>query len=88
MNSRASFPVSTKDATRFRGLARQQPSWRGIVTVVNEVCTRQALDRSFGAALLESAKLGDVFAADRAHNLQAVVRLVDRARREGVVRPA
>lgn len=69
------------------GAAEDPDAWRGISTVVEEVCTRQALDRSFNAALLGSAATGKVFAAERAQNIRVLTRLVDRARREGAVRP-
>ena len=69
------------------GAAEDPDAWRGISTVVEEVCTRQALDRGFNAALLGSAATGKVFAAERAQNIRVLTRLVDRARREGAVRP-
>jgi len=61
--------------------------WRGINTVVEEICIRQVLDRGFSGVLLGSVASGKIFAAERAENLRSLTRLVDRARRESLVRP-
>jgi AcrR family transcriptional regulator len=84
----AAFAQQVQDCVATVAAAADDPDvWRGITTVINEVCSRQALNRGFTAALLGAARTGGLFAAERAQNVRAVTRLVERARREGVVRP-
>lgn len=61
--------------------------WRGITAIVDEICTRHALDPGFTAVLLGSAATTKVFATERAENVRAIASLFERARREGVLRP-
>ncbi|WP_352244858.1 helix-turn-helix domain-containing protein [Actinoplanes sp. NBRC 103695] len=83
----AAFAEQVRECVATVAHAAEDPdAWRGITAVVEEVCTRQALDRGFNAALLGSASLKKVFAVERAQNVRALTRLVDRARREGAVR--
>lgn len=84
----AAFAEQVRDCVATVAAAAEDPdAWRGVDAVVDEVCTRQALDRGFTAALLGTGSTKRLFAAERAQNLRAVARLVDRARSEGVVRP-
>jgi AcrR family transcriptional regulator len=83
----AAFADQVRECVATVANAADDPdAWQGISAVVEEVCTRQALDRGFNAALLGSASLTKVFAVERAHNVRVLTRLVDRARREGAVR--
>jgi AcrR family transcriptional regulator len=69
-----------------RNAAADPDAWRGIVTVVEEICIRQTQDRGFNAALLGSTTMGKIFAPERAENARALAGLIGRARREGAVR--
>lgn len=83
----AAFADEVQACVATVAAAAQDPdTWRGITTVVDEICSRQALDRGFSAALLGSATTREIFASERAQNRRVVADLVDRARREGVVR--
>lgn len=73
-------------ATVSGALADPDP-WRGITTVVDELCTRQALDRGFNAVLLGSAQTTTVFAAERAANARALAELTRRAHARRLLRP-
>ncbi len=77
--------VAACTATVAGAVADPDP-WRGIITIVDEVCAQQALDRGFTSALLGSAATATVFAAERADNARALAELTGRARRQGVVR--
>ena len=70
-----------------RKAADDPDAWRGVCTVVREVCSRQTQDRGFNAALLGSTQMGGVFAPERAANVRALARLIERAHREEAVRP-
>lgn len=84
----AAFAEQVADCLDTVGRAAADPdAWRGIVTVVGEVCNRQIQDRGFNAALLGSTTVEKVFARERAQSLEAMARLIGRARSEGVVRP-
>ena len=84
----AAFAQQVRDCVATVAAAADDPdAWRGIRTVIDEVCTRQALNRGFTAALLGAATTGGLFTTERAQNVRAVTRLVERARREGIVRP-
>jgi AcrR family transcriptional regulator len=61
--------------------------WRGITTVLDEICARQAHDRGFNAVLLGSARTTTVFAAERATNARALAELSRRAHAKGLLRP-
>lgn len=60
--------------------------WRGLTTVVQEICGRQALDRGFNAALLGSESTRTIFANERAANARALAVLLEKAHRARVVR--
>lgn len=61
--------------------------WRGVTTIVDEICTRHALNPGFTAVLLGSAATTKVFATERAENVRAIASLFERARQERVLRP-
>lgn len=61
--------------------------WRGVTAIVDEICTRHALDPGFTAVLLGSAATTKVFATERAENVRAIAALFERARQQRVLRP-
>jgi AcrR family transcriptional regulator len=77
--------VATCLATVAGAVADPDP-WRGLTTVLDEICVRQALDRGFNAVLMGSAETRSVFAAERATNARALADLVRRAHEAGVLR--
>lgn len=82
----AAFAEQVRECVATVADAVENPDvWQGISAVVEEVCTRQALDRGFNAVLL--GPMGKIFATERAQNIRALTVLVDRARREGALRP-
>ena len=84
----AAFAEQVSDCLETVRKAADDPNaWRGICTVVWEVCRRQTQDRGFNAALLDSAQMRGVFAPQRAENARALAQLLQRAHREKAVRP-
>ena len=84
----AAFAEQVSDCLETVRKAADDPdAWRGVCTVVWEVCSRQTQDRGFNAALLGSTQMGGVFAPERAENARALARLIERAHREEAVRP-
>ena len=60
--------------------------WRALVSIVDEICIRQATHRGFNAALLGSAATSNLFADERHRNAQALAEVIRRAHTAGVVR--
>ncbi len=77
--------VAACSATMEAAVSDPDP-WRGLTTVVQEICGRQALDRGFNAALLGSESTRTLFAEERAANARALALLLERAHRAQVVR--
>ncbi|MFD8161439.1 TetR/AcrR family transcriptional regulator [Streptomyces malaysiensis] len=77
--------VTACSATMAAAVEDPDP-WRGLTTVVHEICGRQALDRGFNATLLGSESTRTLFAAGRAANARSLELLVARARQAKVVR--
>jgi AcrR family transcriptional regulator len=76
--------VATCVATVELAAADPDP-WRGLTTVLDEMCVRQALDHGFVAALLDRSVR--VFARQRAANGAAIAGLLERAKAAGALRP-
>lgn len=75
--------VATCVAT-VRAAAADPDPWRGLTTVLDELCVQQSLDRGFVAALLDRSER--VFARERAANADALAGLWARARAAGALR--
>ena len=84
----AAFADQVEDCLAQVSAASDDPDpWNALVGVVEQICTRQALDRGFNEALLGSAATSGLFAAERRSNLRALAELVERARAVGALRP-
>lgn len=83
----AAFEEQVADCSSTMAAAVADPDpWRGITTIVHEICGRQALDRGFNAAMLGSESTWTIFARERADNARGLALLLERAQRERVVR--
>ena len=84
----AAFAEQVEECLAQVSLALEDPDpWHALITVVEQICSRQAHDRGFNEALLGSAATSGLFVAERRHNVLALAELIRRARTAGALRP-
>lgn len=74
-------------AADMRSALANPNSGEALRATVRAFAARQAINRGLNDALLGSHSVGAVFAAERREHAEAFAALVDRARRDGALRP-
>ncbi|PPJ15685.1 TetR family transcriptional regulator [Nocardia nova] len=84
----AVFDQSVAEMAEATDAAHADPdTWRGLSRLFEWYCEHMALDRGFGELMLEIPDVSERFATLRERITPMVLRLIDKAVAEGVVRP-